>query len=96
MLEGSRRIYGVPSIPWKVPEGSKDYVPNTGGVHNGGQFKVSSLYRDLRNRDILQSPIVNVRRKRCTPYLIGDSAYPIRPYLQKNWKSPQDEDKKRY
>ena len=35
MLEGSRRIYGVPSIFWKVPEGSikmlegsKGYVPN--------------------------------------------------------------------
>ena len=28
MLEGSRRIYGVPNIFWKVPEGSKDYVPN--------------------------------------------------------------------
>ena len=29
MLEGSRRIYGVPNIFWKVPEGSKDYVPNS-------------------------------------------------------------------
>jgi hypothetical protein len=28
--------------------------------------------------------------------LIGDSAYPIRTYLQKNWRSPQDEEKKRY
>lgn len=32
----------------------------------------------------------------CTPYLIGDSAYAIMTYLQKNWRSLQYIEKKRY
>jgi hypothetical protein len=33
-----------------------------------------------------------------TPYLIGDFAYPLHTYLQKNWKSQNSNDvnKKRY
>ena len=33
---------------------------------------------------------------RCTPYSIVDSVYPIRPYLMKNWKAPNDVEKKRF
>jgi hypothetical protein len=33
---------------------------------------------------------------RHTPYLIANFAYPIHTYLQKNWKSIHDENKKRY
>ena len=67
-----------------------------GGVHDGGQFKVSSLYKSLRRREILQEPVVSVGGIQCTPYLIGDSAYPIRTYLMKNWKVPNDLQKKRF
>ena len=67
-----------------------------GGVHDGGQFKVSSLYKDLRKREILQEPVVLVGGIMCTPYLIGDAAYPIRTYLIKNWKAPNDMDKRRF
>jgi len=42
MLEGSRRIYGVPSTFWKVPEGSKDYVPN---ITPSFSFEVSEKQR---------------------------------------------------
>ena len=49
-------------------------------MHDDGQFKLSSLYRQLRNWEILQNPLVVVGGMRCTPYLIVDSAYPIYPY----------------
>jgi len=39
---------------------------------------------------------VEVSGMKCTPYLIIDFTYPIHIYLQNNWKTPQDEDKKRY
>ncbi len=57
---------------------------------------MSNLYRDLRNHDILQEPIVEVSGMKCTPYLIANSTFPIHIYLQNNWRSPQDEDKKKY
>jgi hypothetical protein len=57
---------------------------------------VSNLYKDLKNRDILQEPVVEVTGMKCTPYLIIDSTYAIHIFLQNNWRSPQDEDKKRY
>ena len=53
-------------------------------MHDGGQFKLSSVYQQLKNREILQDPLVVVGGMRCTPYLIADSAYPICPYLIKN------------
>jgi hypothetical protein len=58
-----------------------------GGVHDGGQFKTSSLYRQLRRQEILQQPEVRVGGSILKPYLIGDSTYPIRRYLMKNYRS---------
>ncbi len=42
--------------------------------------------------------MVVVKGVRCTPYIIGDVAYQIQPYLQKNWKTCNvvDVDKQRY
>jgi hypothetical protein len=45
---------------------------------------VSSIYRDLKNHDILQELVVEVSSMRRTPYLIVNFAYPIDTYLQKN------------
>ena len=59
-------------------------------MHDGKQFKLSSLYRQLRDREILQDPLVVVGHMKCIPYLIAVPAYPIRPYLMKNWKAPND------
>jgi hypothetical protein len=47
------------------------------GIHDDGQFKVFSLYRQIRDRGILQKLVILVRSVRCTPYIIGDSFYPI-------------------
>ena len=59
-------------------------IRQLGRVHDGGQFKLSSLYQQLRDWEILQDPLVVVGGMRCTPFLIAYSAYPIRPYLMKN------------
>lgn len=53
------------------------------GVHDGGQFKVFSLYRQLRDWEFLQELVLLVRGVKCTPYIISDSSYPIWAYLQK-------------
>ncbi len=48
-----------------------------GGVHDGGQFKMSSVCKQLKNHEILQDTMVVVRAVRCTPYIICDVTYPI-------------------
>ena len=65
-------------------------------MHDGGQFKVSNLYRNLKNQEILQDPLMVIGDIRCTLYLIGDSVYPIRPYLIKSWKTLNDLQKRRF
>jgi hypothetical protein len=69
-----------------------------GGVHDGEQFKRCSLYTQLKSREILQKLVVTIQSMRCTPFLISDATYPIRTYLQKNWKThnPTNVDKIRY
>jgi hypothetical protein len=47
------------------------------GIHDGGQFKVFNLYRQIRDREILQKLVFLVRSVRYTPYILGDSSYPI-------------------
>jgi hypothetical protein len=71
------------------------------GIHDGGQFKTSSLYQQFRRQQVLQQPQITVRGLVVKPYLVGDSAYPIYKYLMKNYKSKNaddinHEDKKRF
>jgi hypothetical protein len=56
-------------------------VRQPGGVHDGGQFKVFNLYKQLRDWEILQKLVLMVRGVRCTPHIIGDLVYPIWTYL---------------
>jgi hypothetical protein len=88
-------VCDVEKIFWNVCAGCP------GGVHDGGQFKTSSLYQQLRRQQVLQHPQIMVRGLTVKPYLIGDSAYPICTYLMKNYKSKyagdvNHEDKKRF
>lgn len=59
-------------------------VGQPSGVYDGDQYKVLSLYRDLRNQDILQELLIVVESMRCTLYSIANSVYPIHTYLMKN------------
>ncbi len=61
------------------------------GVADEGQFKMSSLYHFLQSRQNLQKPIVIIEGVQIQPYLLGDAAYPIRPYLLKGYK-PRNSD----
>ena len=58
-----------------------------GGVHDAGQFVVSSIAAQLSTRQILPELVIHLRRMDIRPYLIGDTAYPSRPYLLRNFKS---------
>jgi hypothetical protein len=46
-----------------------------GRMIDGGQFKVSSIYQQLRTRSILKEPIVVVEGLKIKPYLLGDVGY---------------------
>ena len=57
-----------------------------GSVHDAGQFAVSSVAAQLSTRQILAVPVIYLRGMDIRPYLIGDTAYPSRPYLLRNFK----------
>ena len=57
-----------------------------GGVHNAGQFDVSFVATQLSTKQILPRPIIHLGGTEIRPYLIGDTAYPSRPYLLRNFK----------
>jgi len=59
-------------------------------VHDGRQFKMSSLYKSLKKQEILEALVVSVGGVRCTSYLIGDVAYLICMSLMENWKALND------
>jgi hypothetical protein len=62
-----------------------------GGVANGGQFKMSSLYCSLRSKQILQKLVVIIKGMQIQFYLFGDVTYAIEPYLLKGYK-PRNSD----
>ena len=58
-----------------------------GGVHNVRQFVVSSVGVQLSTRQIPAMSVIRLRRMDIRPYLIGDTTYPSRLYLLRNFKS---------
>ena len=58
----------------------------SGGVHDAGQFAVSSTATQLNRRQSLAKLVIRLKRMDIRAYLIGDTAYPSRPYLLKNFK----------
>ena len=61
-----------------------------GGVHDVGQFAVSFVAAQFSTRQILAVPVIYLRGMDIRPYLIGDTAYPSRPYLLRNFKSANE------
>ena len=56
-------------------------------MHDAGQFAVSSVAAQLSTRQILAVLVIHLRGLDIRPYLIGDTAYPSRLYLLRNFKS---------
>ena len=57
-----------------------------GGVHDAGQFVVSSSHTQLSIRYILNKFIIRLRNINIQSYLIRDTTYPNRSYMLKNYK----------
>ena len=56
---------------------------NAGSMHDAHILRSSNLYQKAEQGDILTGPIVNGNHHKIGPYLVGGSAYPISPWLQK-------------
>jgi len=54
-----------------------------GSMHDAHILRNSTLYHRAEQGDILTDPVVDVDGHEIGPYLLGDSAYPISPWLQK-------------
>ena len=54
-----------------------------GSLHDARVFHNSNLYQRATDGDILKEPTVRIGGTDIRPYLVGDSAYPISPWLQK-------------
>ena len=67
-------------------------------VHDAGQFVVYSSQTQLSTRHILDKFIIRVWNINIQSYLIGDTTYPSRPYMFKNYKpaNPVMVDKMRF
>ena len=54
-----------------------------GSLHDARVYRNSSLYQRASNEDILKEPVERISITDIRPYLVGDSAYPISPWLMK-------------
>lgn len=54
-----------------------------GSMHDARILRNSTLYQRAEQGNILNGPVVNVNKREIGPYLLGDSAYPTYPWLQK-------------
>ena len=54
-----------------------------GSMHDARVLRRSAIFRGAEGGDILIAPTVNINGQEIGPYLIGDSAYPLSPWLMK-------------
>ena len=62
-----------------------------GGTADGGQFKISHIDEQIRQKEILATPVVILDGTHIKLFLLGDAEYPSRTYLLQNYK-PADGD----
>ena len=54
-----------------------------GSMHNARVLRGSGIFTRAERGEIFIAPIVDVAGREITPYLVGDSAYPLSPWLMK-------------
>jgi hypothetical protein len=54
-----------------------------GGSHDATHLRASTIWLKLREREVLQGPVVRVGNKDIRPYIVGDSAYPLQAQILK-------------
>ena len=54
-----------------------------GSMHDARVLRCSTIFQRAENGNILTQPTVNVTGHDIGPYLLGDSAYPLSPWLMK-------------
>ena len=54
-----------------------------GSMHDARVLRRSTIFQRAENGNILTQPTVNVTGHDIGPYLLGDSAYPLSPWLMK-------------
>ena len=54
-----------------------------GSLHDARVYRNSSLYQRASNEEVLREPVERISIRDIHPYLVGDSAYPISPWLMK-------------
>ncbi|MCO5568590.1 hypothetical protein L7F22_022289, partial [Adiantum nelumboides] len=59
---------------------------DAGGVHNSTHFKECSLYAQLKRREALGGPLLQIQGENIRPYLIVDSAYKAKIFLVKPYR----------
>jgi len=52
-------------------------------MHDARILRNSTLYQRAEQGNIRTGPVIDVNGHEIGPYLLGDSAYPISPWLQK-------------
>ena len=68
-----------------------------GSAHDARVLRNSNIYQEAENGNILQAPLVNIDGNDIGPYLVGDSAYPLAPWLIKPFpEGTNDPDEKTF
>ncbi|KAK3736780.1 hypothetical protein QZH41_001694 [Actinostola sp. cb2023] len=68
-----------------------------GAMHDGRVLRRSTIFQRAEARQILTAPTININGRNIGPYLVGDSAYPISPWLIKPYpEGTRDPDEKNF